>query len=271
MKKALLLILLSISIFSCKTQKEVDFNASYSPNSQYDKTLKKITESSLKYIASDEILDRLKKRGIENPKISKDSSLLKYKTNTGTLKGDKFTIVMELLESVDPLMSSDTKFYGKSVDGQMQIDSISSSAFTEQEKIALFPIIESMIDKVNYPNRKFKVGESFEQKDPLSVPLLTGEPIDVMIHSIYTLKKVKKGIGYFDLEQSYTLKSPMEDYEVEIEGIGKGQVKYDIKNQSVIKYYSEMLTLSKADLEDFSIEMQTKVITDQTTELSKKP
>lgn len=271
MKKILLLILLSISIYSCKTQKEINFNVSYLPNSLYTKTQKNVTESYMKYIASDEIMQKLKEQGIENLSVTKDSSFLKYKTNTGTIVGNEFPIVLEPLESEDPFMDNNSKFYGKSVEGKIQIDSISSTTFTQQEKAILFPILESMIDKVNYPKRKFKVGESFQQEDPLQLPLATGEAMDIMINSIYTLKKVKRDIGYFDLEQHYHFTSPLQDFEVEIEGIGKGKVKYDIEKQSIINYYVEMKSLLKSDLEDFSIQLESKIITEQTTEVIKNP
>ena len=60
MKKTILLILLTISITSCKSQEEIDFKVGYLPNYNYTLTQKQISENNVKYIASDEILQNLK-------------------------------------------------------------------------------------------------------------------------------------------------------------------------------------------------------------------
>jgi hypothetical protein len=38
---------------------------------------------------------------------------------------------------------------------------------TEEKKKTLLPAMESMMNQIKYPNRKIKVGESFEQKNPM--------------------------------------------------------------------------------------------------------
>ena len=93
--------------------------------------------------------------------------------------------------------------------------------------------------------------------------------IQMEINSIYTLKKVENGIGYFDLDQIYIIKSATKDYEMELDGTGKGQIDYDIEKQFFTKFYLEMEMNLKTELEAFSIELQTKSITDQTTGIKK--
>ena len=266
MKKTILLILLSISIISCTSQEEIDFKVGYLPN--YTLTQKQISENNVKYIASDEILQNLKNNGIENPTITKDTSLLKSVSKTGKLKGKEFPIAIELLESNNPTLVSGTKFFGKSIDGKTKIDSIFSSTMTEEKKKTLLPSMESMMNQIKYPNRKIKIGESFEQKNPMSMPI-ADVTIEMEINSIYTLKKVENGIGYFNLDQVYSIKSATKDYEMELDGIGKGQISYDIEKQFFTKFYLDMEMNLKTELEAFNIELQTKSITDQTTDIIK--
>jgi hypothetical protein len=268
MKKTILLILLTITIASCKGQEEIDFKVGYLPNFNYTLTQKQISENNVKYIASDEILKNLKNNGFENPTITKDTSLLKSISKTGELNGNDFPIDIEVLESTNPTFSKGTKLFGKSIDGKTKIDSISSSTMTEEKKKTLLPSMESMMNQIKYPNRKIKVGESFEQKNPMSMPI-ADVTIEMEINSIYTLKKVENGIGYFDLDQVYTIKSATKDYEMELDGIGKGQIVYDIEKQFFTKFYLEMEMNLKTELEVFSIELQTKSVTDQTTEIIK--
>jgi hypothetical protein len=266
MKKTILLILLTTSIVSCKSQEEIDFKVGYLPNYNYTLTQKQISENNVKYIASDKILQNLKNNGVENPTITKDTSLLKSVSKTGSLKGNEFPIYIELLESNNPSLKSGSKFFGKSVDGKTKIDSISSSTMTEEKKRTLLPAMESMMNQIKYPNRKIKVGESFEQKSPMSIPI-ADVTIEIEINSIYTLRKVENGIGYFDLDQVYTIKSATKDYEMELDGTGKGKLEYNIEKEFFTKFYLEMEMDLKTELEVFSIELQTKSITDQVTKI----
>jgi len=268
MKKIYLLILLTSVITSCKSQEEIDFKVGYLPNFNYTLTQKQISENNIRYIASDEILQNLKNNGFENPTITKDTSLLKSISKTGELNGNEFPIDIELLESNNPTLVSGTKFFGKSIDGRTKIDSISSSTMTEEKKKTLMPVVESIMNQIEYPDRKIKVGESFEQKNPMSMPI-ADVTIEMEINSIYTLKKIENGIGYFDLEQVYIIKSATKDYEMELDGFGEGQIEFDIEKQFFTKFYLEMEMNLKTELEAFSIELQTKSITDQTTEIKK--
>ena len=268
MKKKILLILLIITITSCKGQEEIDFKVGYLPNFNYTLTQKQISENNVKYIASDEILQKLKNNGIQNPTITKDTSLLKSISKTGKLNGNEFPIDITLLKSNNPTLVSGTKFFGKSIDGKTKIDSISSSTMSEEKKKTLLPAMESIMNQIKYPNRKIKVGESFEQKNPLSMPI-ADVTIEMEINSIYTLKKVENGIGYFDIDQIYSIKSANKDYKMGLDGTGKGQINYDIEKQFFSKFYLEMEMDLKTELEVFSIELQTKSITDQTTEIIK--
>jgi hypothetical protein len=56
---------------------------------------------------------------------------------------------------------------------------------------------------------------------------------------------------------------------MELDRTGKGQIDYDIEKQFFTKFYLEMEMNLKTELEVFSIELQTKSITDQTAENNK--
>lgn len=268
MLKTILFTLFTLTAYTVKGQVEINFKVGYLPNFNYTLTQKQISENNVTYIASQEILQNLKANGIENPNVTKDTVLLKSLSKTGDLKGNEFPIDIELLESNNPTLASGTKFFGKWIDGRTKIDSIFSSTMAEEEKRMLLPIMESIMNQIKYPNRKIKVGESFEQKTPLSIPIVD-LTIIMEINSIYTLRKVENGIGYFDIDQIYTLKSANKDYEMNLDGTGKGQIDYDIEKQFFTKFYLDMEMNLKTDLDSFSIELQTKSITDQTTQIQK--
>ena len=264
--KYLLLILSSLTIFSCQSQEEIDFKVGYLPNHTYTLTQNQFSENKVKYTGSDEILKRFENNGIENPTITESNNKIKSISITGELNGNQFPIEVELLESSNKTLEVGTKFFGKSTDGITKIDSISSSTMTEEKKNVLLLAMESMMNQIKYPNRTIKIGESFEQKNPMSMPI-ADVTIEIEINSIYTLQSIKNGIGYFDLNQVYSIKSANKDYEMNLDGTGNGQIEYDIEKQFFTKYYSEMEMNLTTDLEAFGIELQTKSITNQTTEI----
>ena len=270
MKKAYLFVLFTLVITTCRSQEEIEFQVGYLPNFNYTLTQKQISEKTATYIGSKEILQRFKENGLENPTISKDTSILKSISRTGELNGNEIPVDIEVLESNNQTITPGTKFFGKSIDRKTIIDSISSSTMTEGQKSALIPAMESMINQIVYPYRKIKVGESFEQKFPMSMPI-GDATIEMEINSIYTLKKVENGIGFFDLDQVYSLNSMDLDYDIEMQGTGKGHIDYDVEKQFFTKFYLEMeMEMNiKTEVEAFSIEMQIKSATDQTTEINK--
>jgi hypothetical protein len=266
--KKITLLLLTLTICSCQSQQEIDFKVGYLPNFNYSLTQKQISENNILYIASDEIIENLKNNGYSNPTITKDTTVLRSVSKTGELNGNQFPLNIEVLESSNKSLGKGMRMHGNYVSESIKIDSISNSSMSDKSKKELLTSMETMMNQIKYPNRKIKVGESFEQKNPMSMPI-ADVTIEMEINSIYTLKKVENGVGYFDLDQVYTIKSATKDYKMELDGIGKGQIDFDIKKQFFTKFYLEMEMNLKTELEAFSIELQTKSITDQTTEIIK--
>lgn len=264
--RKILLFILAIITLSCNGQEEIHFKIGYLPNHDYTLSQTQKSENIINYIATDEILQSLKDHGVENPTIQKQTVLLKSISRTGSPKGNEFPINIELLESNNPTLVSGTKFFGKSVNQKVRIDSIYSTTMDDERKMMLMTAMESVLNQSEYPTMKIKVGESFKKNDPMSIPV-GNMVIQMEINSTYTLTEVNNGIGHFDLDQVYILKTEIEGYEMKLNGSGNGKIQYDIEKQFFTKYYLEMEMKLKMDLEPFSIELQTKSTTDQTTEI----
>lgn len=264
--KILFLTFLTLTALSCQSQQEIDFKVGYLPNFSYTLTQKQTSQNKVKYTGSEEVIKELTEKGIVNPTITNNTSTLKSRSKTGELKGDTFSLNVELLESSNPRLTSGTKFYGKSINGLTKIDSMSSSKMAEEKKAALLKAMESVMNQIKYPERKIKIGESFEQKSPISMPI--GDvTIEIEINSIYTLQKVENGIGHFGLDQVYQLKSATKDYEMSLSGTGNGKIEYDIEKEFFTKYLSEMEMKLVTELNAFGVELETKSLTEQTTEV----
>ena len=269
MKKLhLLILLLFINFSSCQSQEKIDFKVGYLPEYTYTLTQKQTSENIIKYKGSKEILKKLSKNDVQNPTITKSKSTIKSVSETGKLNGDSFPLKVELLESSNERLKPGTKFYGKIINGNTKIDSISASQMSKEVKNVLLHSMETIMNQIKYPEREIKIGEGFEQTSNMKIPV--GNIVtEVVIQSNYTLQSIQNGIGYFDLTQTYKLKSKNKDYEINVNGNGKGKIDYDIKKQFFTKFKSQMIMNLQTELDDFSIDYEIKSSTNQETEVQR--
>jgi len=260
------ILILILTSCSNKTSQTIDFKVGYSPNKEYRLSQTQTSENNVKYNGSDEILSNLKNNGVANPTITNTTSIMKSISKTGELDGNQFPLDIEVLESSNKTLNKGMRMHGKSMDGITKIDSITNSPMTEKKKIELLTSMETSLNNIKYPERKISIGESFEQTSITSMPI-ADVTIELEIKSIYTLNKIENGVGYFDLNQIYEIKSATKDYVMSLDGTGQGKINYDIEQQFFTKYYSEMEMNLKTELELFNIEIQTKSVTNQTTEI----
>ena len=134
MKRIVFIVLFVLSITPCLAQEEIYLNFKPVPNLQYTQTEESTSAFQLDYMASEEVLLDLANNGVENPTFVEDSSRTQSLVTTGDLIGNQFQIDIELLETNNPALPSGIKFFGKSIDGRVEIDSISSSALNAQQK-----------------------------------------------------------------------------------------------------------------------------------------
>ena len=268
MKKIYLLFLLVIALYSCQSQEEINFEVGYLPEYKYTLSQNQVSENTIRYKGSEETLNKLKNKGVQNPTIIKSESKIKSISETGELDGNSFPLKVELLESSNKRLSPGTKFYGKIVNGNVKIDSISSDQMSKELRNVLLNSMETAMNQIKYPKLKIKIGESFDQTSTMKIPV--GNFVtEILIKSIYTLKKVNDKIGYFDLKQDYKIKSKNGSYEMKVDGNGTGQIEYDTEKQFFTKYRSEMVMNIQTKLDSITMDLEVKSSTQQETKVQR--
>lgn len=266
--KYIFLTLLSITFYSCNSQEHIDFKVGYLPNHNYILTQNIVSENNVKYIASDKILQKLKENGVENPTVTTETNYLKSISKTGNLKSNRLPIEVEILDSSNPVLKKGSDVYGHTLNNKVKIDSITSTALTDDRRKALMPAIESALQQIEYPSKVFRVGESFEQESETSMSVAE-ETLLLKIKSKYTLGRIENSTGYFSLIQEYVIESAPKDLEFEFSGYGTGQIQFDERLQFFTKFFLEMEMDLKMELKTFTIEVKTRNTTDQSTEVEK--
>ena len=135
--KYIFLTLLSITFYSCNSQEHIDFKVGYLPNHNYIFTQIIVSFIIKNYIASDKILQKLKENGVENPTVTTETNYLKSISKTGNLKSNRLPIEVEILDSSNPVLKKGSDVYGHTLNNKVKIDSITSTALTDDRRKAL--------------------------------------------------------------------------------------------------------------------------------------
>ncbi|MBZ4034411.1 hypothetical protein K6T82_06520 [Flavobacterium sp. 17A] len=275
MKKLLLLLFISGTFCNYGQSNQVlDFKAGYSPESNYLQTTFNSSDYEVLYSGSEKFLDVLKQNGTTNPTKIKNAFNLETISKTGKIdKSGNFPITIEYLKSLDAngktIIPNGTMLYGKASSSAMPVmDSIVSKGMEESFKQTIFQTVQSTFSQVILPQKKLKVGESFIQENPLTLPV-AGINIEMQITTTYTLKSMNSKNGFFDVSQTYTIKMSDARFETTGAGVGKGNLIYDIPNH----FISENTLGMDFDLHvkhpDFNLDMKSKSDFKQTCQITK--
>jgi hypothetical protein len=227
-------LLITLFAVSCYSQSDitVTVKSGFSPETKYITQTKQFNNGTVQYIASEDILQRLKERGVPNPMPIETEMAFKTILKTGKLKKDGFFPLTLLFVDKGEILKElpdDMVIYGRGTNGKLPVlDSISSAKMAMNEKSMLLNQMQSIFTQLSIPEKTVKVGESFSFDMPLSIPM-AGKNIEMVIKCTYNLKKVTGDIAEFDITTEYFLKDKMESSETEIKGNGKGKLLYNRK------------------------------------------
>ena len=130
-----------------------------------------------------------------------------------------------------------TKIYGYYFDKtKIKIDSITylkdlDPEFKKGFEKSLVSTIENMSANISYPEKPMKMGESFTQEIPMSLPI-PNIGNSILVVTTYTLTAITEEKAYFDLVQ--TIKINMEntdEFTINSTGSGKGKCEYNIQDK----------------------------------------
>lgn len=252
----------------------IDFKIQYKPQTKYFQKLEQSIENEIYYEASDEILEKLKENGIQNPTITKTGNNSESVFKAGKLKSNgTFPVSIEFLKSANAenqsIIPNGTLIYGTGTISKMpQLDSIVSKDMDKTFKESLLQTVQSTFSQLDLPQKTLKIGESFSQETPFTIPI-SSVSLEMILTTTYTLTKVVNKKAFFDISVLYTMKVSVEKYNIKGSGTGNGKMDYDTINHFPTKYdlNTEMAFDMKQDA--FNFQAKTKIGFHQTVEITK--
>jgi hypothetical protein len=188
--------------------------------------------------AAKETLEQLKASGVTLPiTVNQDQSIVKIiataaKNSKGVMP---FTGSLESsikaksstqsgMQNVDRSYEVTGSFRGNTV----TIDSVKGAGVKPELEAALKRAMAKMMQPTEYPKKVMKVGDSFSDSVPLSLPVQGGQPVNMVLTTEYTLKRVENKQAHFDITQKYALAdSKGNPMQITVSGSGKGSMTYD--------------------------------------------
>ncbi|MHC3993970.1 hypothetical protein ACXWTF_04030 [Thiomicrolovo sp. ZZH C-3] len=117
-----------------------------------------------------------------------------------------------------------------------------------------------------YPEKPIKVGEHFTQQVPVTLPMQGAAPIQMVLTTTYTLKKIDGAKAHFDIAQHYALAPGADQKTLTLGGEGHGAMTYDSTLSQVTALKTEgMMDLSVTNGDKVSMIKTTTVSTVTTT------
>ena len=276
MKYKILISLVFVLIsFNTYSQNELTLKIQYSSETNYSQTIIQTSENYITYSGSKEFLQKIKEKGIQNPTVTNSTSTIKSAFKTGKLNNKNFfPLTMEFLNTTNndgkKIIPDGTIIYGHgTIDNMPKLDSIVSPDLNNDFKKELLQTMQSTFSQISFPDRKLKIGESFSQETPLSLPVLNNT-IEMTMLTNYKLISIENNLGNFEVSQIYTMKSNISNNDIVATGSGKGKIVYDIKNNFFLKYQTDGEIEMDLKMKEISLKMKSKNTFIQDVIISKK-
>lgn len=277
MKKVFFLVFIIAFQCSCTThtKNELTFRIQVKPDTKYNATTVQTTKEKVSFSGSQEILQKLKNRGISNPLIKNIQSKTESVTKTGKLvNGKTFPVTMKFIKSTrndgNEFIPDGTVLYGECpVNGMPSFDSIASGGLNENIKHQLIDLVQKTFDQLHsFPEKKLKVGESFSRTIPLIIPVVN-MTIKMEMKSTYKLLSIKDRIGTFGITINYTITTNSTGYTISAKGSGNGKLLYDISENYYRQYQIKSNLEMNMDINNIKINNKITNSLMQTTSISK--
>lgn len=271
---SLLLLFISIQLSVAQNKNEFQFKIQYNPETKYDQTLDQTSYLEMKYAGEADFMQTLKEKGVQNPTIIDNHSIIESIMKTGKLTNKTFfPLTIEFLKTTNSdnktQIPDGTIIYGKGTLGNMPtLDSIVSKGLNEEFKKGILETMKATFAQINIPERKVKVGDVFDIDTPLSIPVASLQ-MDMTITTTYKLLSIKNNVADFDISQVYTMKTNTTKFPMNATGTGKGKLLYDVVNNFNLKYQIDMEMSANMKIEKIELDIKSKTGMIQSAKISK--
>lgn len=259
-----------ISSLTCSAQEGVTFKAYFKPNKIYKTTITAFLKSEVDFSGNQEIIDKMKASGTSIPMIMSVSSELITATTTGEYSADMSLpakIVYEKMTAAQKLNDKETTgdqptsgliimgFY--TTENKLVIDTMISKTMDNTAMKIFRSTIDIVPQQIKFPETPLKIGESFEQKLPMKIPVAGLRSAGVVTITNYKLVEIKGAKAIFDVLSNITMDVADNKAGISATGEGFGVLEFDIINNMVTRDESELTMIMKMNVNGLLLSSKT--------------
>jgi hypothetical protein len=263
-------VFLGITLTACG-QEQIEFANEFKPESEYVITTISESKTEVTFEASENFMNHLKSKGIDNPQITEETSKMKIAYITGSEKDGNMPIEIKYLETGMPqdgfIRNGESLKGTYSSKNKIKITELPQRSNIEMEADQIKQLMSDGFSIDLFNNGKLKIGDSLTDKTPMNIPLGPYQ-ITLDIVNTYILKSIVSGKANFDISSTYVLKSDYPEISLSASGGGSGNCFYDNVQRRVISKKSDLKLIMTAEIQDgVKIKMVVESITAEETEI----
>lgn len=272
MKKIISLLLL-VMISSWVQGQEITFKSRFLPEKEYFTSSSTESKNILNVNASAESLGIMKENGLNFPIESQIKTTLLIEMKNGMKQEDEsyhYTMLYKSVKTIttqngvteekeNPLTGLIMEGIYKS-SGQVKVINLISDKVNEATKESLKKSLESVSQGIPFPDKPMKIGDSFNQVIPMTIPVSDLANVNMIVSTMFTLNEIKEDFAYFNLQQSIALNMDKEQTKIKAEGNGNGKAIYNTKYNFLSENRTNLKMAISIEVEDliFINESETK-------------
>lgn len=272
MKKIISLLLL-VMISSWVQGQEITFKSRFLPEKEYFTSSSTESKNILNVNASAESLGIMKENGLNFPIESQIKTTLLIEMKNGMKQEDEsypYTMLYKSVKTIttqngvteekeNPLTGLIMEGIYKS-SGQVKVISLISDKVNEATKESLKKSLETVSQGIPFPDKPMKIGDSFNQVIPMTIPVSDLANVNMIVSTMFTLNEIKDDFAYFNLQQSIALNMDKEQTKIKADGNGNGKAIYNTKYNFLSENRTNLKIAISIEVEDliFINESETK-------------
>lgn len=251
-KKMYLLLVLCL-MFNVAHSQHMVFKPVYQSDATYQSTSINTSTSNIDFEASIEKINEMKAQGVKMPMQATNTSTIKSRIITGPkqqngnigarMHFDTFDLETQIggqtQNDRNPLVGM-TVIGHYDADGVFNVEDIEGTDYAKE----LIPVMSTVLRQVQqgftFPEHAIKIGDTFQNVIPLSIPVSGGSSIDLKLITDLTLIKISNGKAIFATVQTAEMDISEPRFSMTAKGSGTGTCEYDLKNNYLSKVNSDL-------------------------------
>jgi hypothetical protein len=249
-----LLTAMMFFVFQAQAADSVVLKVKRLENRAYHSVMTTTTNNEFNLKAPKETLEQFEASGVKLPITVSQKQTVDHtlKTSKAAKNGDiPFSAVLKTKASVasnaKPEVQNTEKHFevtGACRGGVLQLDTVKGDGVTPKLEDAVKGALVKVLDTAKYAEKPVKVGDTFSQVVPVTIPMQGSAPVKIILTTRYTMKSIKGNKAYFDIKQEYALDPSSQTSQVKLAGTGSGTMVYDAAEYQV----TAMATHSTMDM-----------------------